>query len=90
MNGIKAINFKPFKKNTLTGFFDIKLPSGIIFKGCTYHLKDGTSWVCLPAKPYETGGHHTWAQIIEFESEELAKSFQKAAVKAVEDLLNGK
>ncbi|MEA3159907.1 MAG: hypothetical protein QOD95_1455 [Gammaproteobacteria bacterium] len=43
-NKPKAIlikNWKPFEKNTLRGFLDLLLPSGLILRGCTFHMKDG-------------------------------------------------
>jgi hypothetical protein len=44
-----ALNFKPFEKNTLRGFFDLELASGLILRGCSLHKKTGGSGLACPA-----------------------------------------
>ena len=48
---MKILDFKPFSKNTLLGFFDLELDSGLILSGCALHEKNGKRWIGLPAKP---------------------------------------
>ena len=86
--GIEIINFKPFKKNTLRGFLDVKLTNmGLTIKGCTYHQKNGKSWIGLPARPYEDdSGNTTWTNILFFD-EDYHVRFQSAALKALEEYL---
>jgi hypothetical protein len=85
----RILGFKPFEKNTLRGFFDIELASGLILRGCTLHEKNERRWVGLPAKPY-TGndGGQTWAAIVDFRDKRTAARFQElttvAAVAAYE------
>lgn len=39
-------------RGTLRAIADIALPSGLVLKGCAYHLKDSARrWVSLPAAP---------------------------------------
>lgn len=83
-NNMKAINFKPFQKNTLVGFFDLELSTGMVLRGCTLHRREERSWVGLPARPYEKEGKQTWAAIIDFKDEETRQSFQKAALETAE------
>jgi hypothetical protein len=77
-------NFKPFEKNTLRGFFDVELPSGIILCGCTLHEREGKRWIGLPAKPYtKDDGSQSWVKIVDFADREKAKQFQESVLPAV-------
>lgn len=79
----RILGFKPFEKNTLRGFFDIELASGLILRGCTLHTKTGKFWVGLPAKPYEgIDGGRNWAAIVDFRDKRTASRFQEIAVAA--------
>jgi hypothetical protein len=85
----RILGFKPFEKNTLRGFFDIELASGLILRGCTLHEKNGRRWDGLPAKPYTANdGGQTWAAIVDFRDRQTASRFQAmttaAAVAAYE------
>ena len=78
----KILNFKPFEKNTLRGFFDIELASGLILRGCTLH-ENGRRWVGLPAKPYTANdGGQAWAAIVDFRDKQTAARFQEMATAA--------
>jgi hypothetical protein len=79
-----ALNPRPFVKNTLRGFFDLRLPSGIIVKGCTVHVKGSHAWVGLPGRSYkDASGIETWANIIEFADKDCSRRFQAIALAAV-------
>jgi hypothetical protein len=79
---MNARNFRKFSKNTLVGFFDLFLDSGLILRGCTLHLSHERYWVGLPAKPYTKDGAETWASIVDFNGKNVRKKFQKEAVAA--------
>lgn len=71
-------NFKPFEKNTLKGFFDVRLASGMILCGCTLHEKNNRFWIGLPAKPYTTdSGSQSWVKLIDFEDKKTHERFQE-------------
>jgi hypothetical protein len=77
-------NFKPFEKNTLRGFFDVELPSGMILCGCTLHEREGRRWIGLPAKPYtKEDGSQSWVKIVDFVDRDKAKQFQESVLPAV-------
>src|SRR5690348_13620190 len=79
----RILGFKPFEKNTLRGFFDIELASGLILRGCTLHEKNGRRWVGLPAKPYAANdGAQSWAAIVDFRDKRTAARFQELATAA--------
>jgi hypothetical protein len=72
------LNFKPFEKNTLRGFFDLELPSGMILAGCALHLKNDQWWVGLPSKPYTAAdGTQSWTKIVDFRDAKTRNRFQE-------------
>jgi hypothetical protein len=80
----RILAFKPFEKNTLRGFFDLELPSGMILAGCQLHEKDNKYWVGLPAKPYtKDDGSQSWVKFVDFADRERAKQFQDLVLPAV-------
>jgi DNA-binding cell septation regulator SpoVG len=80
---IKCIKFKPYTKNTLRGFADLELDSGIIIHDLTLHEKDGKRWVGMPARSF-TGndGATKWTPIVEV-AEHARASFQRQALAAI-------
>jgi hypothetical protein len=86
MNQI-ARNWKEHTRNTLKGFFDLELPSGLIIHDCMLHEKNGKRWVGLPARPYQKDGKTEYARILGFDSAEAHARFQEEAVAAVDALL---
>jgi hypothetical protein len=65
--GCQILNFRAFEKNTLRGFFDLQLPSGIILRGCTFHVKGERRWIGFPAKPVtKPDGTQSWVNIVDF------------------------
>jgi hypothetical protein len=80
---MKALNFRRFAKNTLVGFFDLQLASGLIIRDCTLHLSHGRHWVGLPGKPYkDAAGKETWANIVDFDQRATRDAFQRQAAAA--------
>ena len=78
-----ATNPRRHERNTLRGFVDLRLPSGMIVKGCTVHMKGPRAWVGLPGRPYkDAAGVETWANIIEFADKEAGRRFQQLALSA--------
>ena len=78
-----AINPRRHERNTLKGFVDLRLPSGMIVKGCTVHVKNGHAWVGLPGAHTKTpAGIETWANIIEFADKDCSRRFQQLALAA--------
>jgi len=96
---MNAMNWRRVEKNTLRGFFDLVLPSGIVVKGCTFHRKDDASWVGLPASPQldrdgkalitPKTGKIAYTAVIEIPDRPTRDKFQAQALAAVERLLAG-
>lgn len=83
---LEISNWKEFKKNTLLGFFDLRiLPIDLCIRGCTYHEKEGKRWVGFPARPYkDKAGKETWANIVEFPDKQVHWAVQDILKNAVE------
>jgi hypothetical protein len=63
---ITVTNAKKVSKNSLRGFFDVELPSGMKLNGCTLLEKDGKRWVGLPSKEWtKPDGSKSWVPIVE-------------------------
>lgn len=85
---IVVLDFKPFPKNTLVGFFNLSLPAvGLTLCECTFHRSEGKSWVGLPARSYEVGGVKKWMRLVEATDKSAHFRFQAVAVKAIENYL---
>ena len=83
---IEITDFREYKKNTLQGFFDVKLTDmGLEIRGCCLHERDGQRWVQLPSKAYEKeDGSRGWKYILDFYEEEKKQAFQKEVLRALE------
>jgi hypothetical protein len=74
-------NAKAVTKNTLRGFFDVELPSGLKINGCTLHAKDGKSWVGLPAREWQKpDGSKSWTPMVEINDREARDKFNAAVL----------
>jgi len=83
---IEVLNFKKHEKNTLKGFFDVRISSfGLEIRGCCLHEKNGSRWVQLPSRPYEKDGKQTWSYILEFYEKERKEWFSREVLKALGD-----
>lgn len=56
---ISALNFKPFNKGSLRGFFDLRY-HGLTIKGCRLMAGKGGLWVALPQKEINKDGERKW------------------------------
>jgi hypothetical protein len=74
-------NAKAITKNTLRGFFDVELPSGLKINGCTMHAKDGKFWVGLPAREWaKPDGSKSWTPMVEIPDREARDKFNAAVL----------
>jgi hypothetical protein len=62
---IELINFKPYQRGALKGFFDLHIDI-LTISGCSYFEKDGKRWFTFPNKPYEDkNGQTAYQEIIQ-------------------------
>lgn len=82
-----ALNPRPHVKNTLRGFFDLALPSGMVLRGCTLLVKGDHTWVGLPGRRYvDADGVETWANVIDFSDRVAKDQFQRIALQAAQEV----
>jgi hypothetical protein len=86
---MKALNFKPIGRGSLSGAFDLELPSGMIVRSCSLFEKDGKRWVSGPSKKIGTGETAKYERLVEFTSRDIAEKFNVAALAALGDHLGG-
>ena len=82
-------NTKKIVKNTLRGFFDVVLPSGMKLNGCMLHEKDGRKWIALPSREYvKPDGTKTWTPVVEIPDRGDRDKFNEALLPLVERALS--
>ena len=80
-------NFKSFRKNTLRGFFSLRIDHFEI-ESFTYHEKDGKRWVGMPSKQSkDENGELAWFPTVRINDKEKYASFQQWAIAEVKALL---
>ncbi len=84
---MKVLTWQKHQKNTLKGFFELSLDSGLNVRGVTYHSKeDGRRWVAFPAKPYEDeNGETKYQNILYIPDDARWKKFQQMALQALDN-----
>jgi hypothetical protein len=79
VSSVKIENFKPHVKNSLFGFVDVRLPSGLTICGVTLHRKDGSRWCGMPRREYlKDDGTKGWLPVVKFASRHVARRFRDA------------
>jgi hypothetical protein len=82
---VQISNWTDFEKNTLRGFFDLTLPSGMIIRGCTLHSKGAERWIGLPAEKFtDEEGRVGWKAIIRFVDRTIADEFRDRVLQALD------
>jgi len=85
---MKILKFRPYEKNTLRGFIEVELPSGMIIKDISWHQREDREWLGLPARQYEKeDGSKGWANQIDFISKDLYWTFVDKVLDALRDHL---
>jgi hypothetical protein len=55
------------EKNSLRGFFDLRLPSGLVLRSCSLHLSHNRWWVGMPVQSYTNAdGERSWSAVVDF------------------------
>lgn len=94
---ITASEWRPLERNTLKGFLTLVLPSGLTLRECSLHEKDGRRWIALPGRPQIDGegrhrtdpaGKRLYLPIVEIPDRGQRERFQRAALAAVDRLLD--
>jgi hypothetical protein len=85
---ITILSWRAHERNTLVGFVDVRLPSGIVIRDLTIHRKNERRWVGLPARPYETdSGSTSWSPVIEIPDRRTRERFEALVLTALDKYL---
>jgi hypothetical protein len=83
--GIRITNWRPYQKNSLKGFFDASLPSGLQFHELMLHERNGSRWVAFPAREWKNGaGERQYARFVDFRDRESQDRFRDAVLTALD------
>lgn len=94
---MRILEFKTFEKNSLRGFCDVEMPSGMIIHGITIFEKDGTRWASPPSKAaigksgtqIHRDGKPLYNPIVSFTTKELRDKWSDAVIKALDHSQTG-
>lgn len=82
------IGAKQLRKNSLLGFFDLEMPSGLIVRGAMLFEKNGKRWVGFPSKEWtKPDGTKGYSLLLEFADRAIADKFQAAVLPLAERAL---
>jgi hypothetical protein len=84
---VKVLSFRECRKNSLVGFFSVKLGS-IVINDLTYHSSSGKTWIDFPARPYtKPDGSVGWSKVVTFDDRYAEARIRHAVLIAVEAYL---
>jgi hypothetical protein len=81
-----AVDWHPVEHNTVKGFFSLVLPSQMVLRSCSLHVRDGQRWVSPPGRRSNNGSYE---MLIDFASKDARDRWQRLALDAVDELLKG-
>jgi hypothetical protein len=86
---LKLLSFKPHIKNSLRGFAEFELPSGLRLIDCPVLVSNDKAWVSLPSKPIldregrqktDANGKLAYVPVVAWRDHDLQNRFSVAAV----------
>jgi hypothetical protein len=90
---ITVAKYKPHENGCLRGFLDLSIAPassspGLRIYDCKLFQKNGERWIKLPDREYKKrDGSKAYAPVVEFESGDLEREFQRAALDALDRFL---
>jgi hypothetical protein len=92
-----ASNWQPFERNSLRGFFDLWLASGLLLHRCSYHRHRDKRRVALPGCPQldpdgrqridPATGRKLYSAVASIPDRSTREAFQAQALAAVDRML---
>jgi hypothetical protein len=92
MTGIRILDWRPLRKNSLFGFCKVEFPSGMVIADVTILTSERGPWASPPSKPMITadgvvmkdaGGKIRYSPFIEFSSKEIRQRWSNAVIEAM-------
>lgn len=88
---IALMTWKPFARNTLRGFADVRVGKSLVIREVAVHVSHGKAWASLPSKPVLKDGRATtdergkvrYVPMMEWADKEARDAFSDAVVRAV-------
>lgn len=66
---VAAMNYKPFDRGSMRGFFDLRY-HGLTIKSCRLMESNGGHWIALPSRQVEQDGQTKYLDIVELTKSE--------------------
>lgn len=85
---MRCIDFKPYRKNTLRGFFTIELSNGIQIRDCTLHQQNDKSWFGFPGIPYTKDGKTEYKNVIYIPDKTILEKMKAEVLKLTAEFLD--
>ena len=88
---MRCKDFKPFRKNTLRGFFTLELKGGLDIRDCTLHEDSGKAWFGFPGVPYQdkTSGQTKYKNIIYIADTSILNKMRDQVIEELKEHLDG-
>lgn len=78
-------NYKSYQKGSLSAFFSVTLPSGLIIHECKLFEKEGRRWIGLPSRSFtDKDGGTAYAPTMEFASRNDSERFREGVLRAID------
>ena len=89
--GMRLLKWKPLVRNSLRGFADIELPSGLRISEIPVLVSHGKCWASLPSEPVldrdgrhlVEGGKKQYVTLLQWRSREIADAFSSKVIALV-------
>jgi len=86
---MKVLAFREYRKNTLQGFAEVELPSGMRIRDLSLHERNGERWIAYPAKQFtKEDGSQGWLNLVYFADRKVNGEFQKSVLAALDAFRN--
>ena len=85
---MRIVTFRQYEKNTLKGFLEVELPSGMLIRDISWHQRDDKEWISLPSRKFEKqDGSDGWSNLVDFVDSDTYWKFAKAVIDALREYL---
>ena len=81
----RILEWRPYEKNTLRGFFSVRLASGLILHSLMLHERNERRWIGYPSREWTNPeGEKQYTPIVEFEDPGTANRFRDEMLAALD------
>jgi len=81
----RILEWRPYEKNTLKGFFSVRLASGLILHSLMLHERNDRRWIGYPSREWNSPeGTKQFSPILEFADPNTANRFRDEMLAALD------